>query len=492
MPLTGLKGPLAMIFCAGLLAVSCRAEDAAQGAEPLAAPASSRELDLADGGHPNPLMRYFEVQIDAARAENKRLVFAVFNSEEPSALSKTLLPAPEWKERVLGKYILMPLDMRPALLDNAEYREMAAELGRQYPVKSIPAMIFLDDDLLPVGQIHGQTTKDGFLAALDKIESAAILRTQLREKKNALKLEEAKLLDQLFENAVANDAPPEALRGQLNDILELDAQDKAGLKTKYLPIARVMDAQFLLGTGNAAAAEAVLNEADAAALSPVWQERRMAILLDAVAQTGDAAKIEATLNAGVALGAVNKDVKQNWMARAAAALAGRGESARAEEWMKKALALDPESEFAKMVALQNAGGPRGADGKALLATHDGKRFDLDAQKGKPVVVEFWSAANRHCQTALMTLSDVAARYKGKAVFLAINVGAHDDCEALAAQMPNLLWLEDPTGLVEDRYDVKRAPYTLLIDKEGKRVNGVSGLNLYNRAVLETRLDDQLK
>lgn len=93
----------------------------------------------------------------------------------------------------------------------------------------------------------------------------------------------------------------------------------------------------------------------------------------------------------------------------------------------------------------------------------------------------------------MTASaDLATEFKDKVLFLAVNVGDTDDCEEMAREFPHMTWLDDATGLLEDTFDVKRAPYTLLLDKEGKRAAGVNGLNLFNRAVIETKLEELLK
>lgn len=482
----------AFIFAAALPA----AEEAAT--EPVTA---DPEPELASAGHPNPLMRFFGAQVDAARDEKKTLILAVYNSDEPSALSKVLLPTPEWKERVVGKYILMPLNLSARLLDDAQYTTMVAAVSATYPVKVIPGMIFLDTELLPVAQIHSQTTKEGFLAALDKVEASLAARTELNTRRAALKIENAKLLDQLVESALSQDAPAEALRGQIDEIIELDAEGKAGLKAKYAPMAQILDAQFLLATNNPGAAESALRSADASKLFHTWQELRMSLLLDAMIASGSTANLEATLTEALALESAPKDMRQTWLARAGGALAASGDPKKGEELLKKAVELNPQSKWALAYAASlapaaattpDATAATGANAKRPIATHDGKPFDLDSLKGKVVVIEFWSLANRHSPVALMTLSDLAAQNKDKAVFIAVNVGNADDCETYAAKIKNLTWVDDPTGILEDRFDVKRAPLTVLIDKDGKRVSATIGLNTFNKAVLEARIGDLLK
>ena len=457
------------------------------------APADS-DSELGESGSANVLERYYSAQLDAAREEKKTLILAVFNSAGHSELSKVLLHTPEWKERVAGKYVIMPLDLRPALLENQEYAAMTRDLMEKFPVKSVPGMIFFDADRQPLAQIHGQTTKEGFLAALDKVEAGAAKRAELSAKRQTLKAEEAKIADQMIDASLALDTPAESLRDAIDDVLELDRDGAAGLKAKYEPIARILHAQALMqkNTSEAATmAEHALNELDATKLAPAWQERRMALLLDAILASGDTSKYEAALTAALALDAVQPEIKQAWTARTAGAYSSRGDTAHAEELVKKAVALAPQSAWAKSLGEVPAAAVATV-GDSKLKTHDGKPFDLDAWKGKPVVIEFWSTANRHSPVALQVLADLAAQYKDKAGFIAINVGNSDDCGPLAAKMPSLTWVEDATGLLEDKFEIKRAPYTLLIGPDGKRVSGVVGLNSFNKTMLETRLTDLLK
>lgn len=457
--------------------------------------------ELAEPGHPNPFVRYFGAQVDAARDEKKTLLLAIYNTDEPSALSKVLIGTPEWKERVVGKYLIMPLNLSSRLLADPQYAAMAADIGAKYPTKNIPGMIFLDENLLPVAQIHSKTTKEDFLAALDKVEAALATRAELNNKLAAHKIENAKLLDQVVESALSQDAPAEALRGQIDDIIALDADNKAGLKSKYKPMAQILDAQFLMSHNNPAAAESILIACDASKSHIGWQELRYSLLLDAVQSSSDAARIEATLNEALKLEGAKKETRQVWYARAAAAVGAQGDNKRAEEWMKKALEADPESAWAKAAAAPavataaNEAATPAAATKRPISTHDGKPFDLDSLKGKVVVIEFWSHANRHSPLALQTLSDIAAQYKETnkdTVFIAVNVGNSDDCEDHAAKIKNLTWIDDATGILEDRFDVKRAPLTVLVDKEGKKAGSTTGLNPFNKAVLESKLKDLLK
>ena len=351
-----LKNLRVLVAMGGLLLGTTTTTFAAETPAPAStsvASAADSDSELGESGSANVLERYFSAQVDAAKEEKKTLILAVFNSFAHSELSKVLLHTPEWKERVAGKYVIMPLDLRPTLLENHEYATMVHDIIEKFPVKSVPGMIFFDADLQPAAQIHGQTTKEGFLSTLDKVEAAATKRSELIAKRKGLKAEEAKLADQLIDASLALDTPPESLRDAIDDVLELDADGTAGLKAKYQPIARILQAEALMQKNSAetaAMAEQTLNAVDATKLAPAWQERRMALLLDAILVGGDTAKIEPALTAALAMDGVQPEIKQAWIARTAGAFHSRGDTTRAEELVKKAMALAPQSAWAKSVS----------------------------------------------------------------------------------------------------------------------------------------------
>jgi len=108
---------------------------------------------------------------------------------------------------------------------------------------------------------------------------------------------------------------------------------------------------------------------------------------------------------------------------------------------------------------------------------DGGRFDLEAYRGHPVVVNFWSTWCQPCKIEHPVLLEAAMNYRSAGVrFVAV---VYQDEPAKVRQYlkqrgsawPTLL---DPGNRTAIAYGVAGVPETFFVDKEGTIVHKISG------------------
>lgn len=124
----------------------------------------------------------------------------------------------------------------------------------------------------------------------------------------------------------------------------------------------------------------------------------------------------------------------------------------------------------------------------VALTLEGEAVDLAAHAGQVVVVNFWLA---ECGPCLAEMPDFDTYYRENRArgleILAINMGQEEaTVEAAARRLPvTFPLLVDPLGISTERYGVRGAPTTFIIDRDGhihERVNGP-----LNAAALEQRV-----
>lgn len=122
----------------------------------------------------------------------------------------------------------------------------------------------------------------------------------------------------------------------------------------------------------------------------------------------------------------------------------------------------------------------------------GTAFQLSAERGHPVLVDFWATWCGPCRESLPILDRVYADLKDRGLrAIAIEIdGADAKARAFAAQLRLSMPLGSDDAEVSSRYGVTQIPYMVLIDPEGriKRVfRGVHSAAEIERAVEEAGL-----
>jgi len=105
-----------------------------------------------------------------------------------------------------------------------------------------------------------------------------------------------------------------------------------------------------------------------------------------------------------------------------------------------------------------------------LDTVDGAKFNLAAQKGKVVVLDFWATWCGPCTMALPIITEVTSALKDKdVVFLAVNIEETPEQikQFLAKKNLKVSVGLDTDGKVAELYQVKGIPQTVIVGKDGK-------------------------
>jgi cytochrome c biogenesis protein CcmG/thiol:disulfide interchange protein DsbE len=115
---------------------------------------------------------------------------------------------------------------------------------------------------------------------------------------------------------------------------------------------------------------------------------------------------------------------------------------------------------------------------ATLELLDGGRAQL-AAAGKPTVLAFWATWCSPCRAELPVLDRLARSFGEQARFIAVNI---EDADALAdiKQFVGQAKITMPVALrggpLADRYHVESIPHLVVLDKQGKVAEVLSGVH----------------
>jgi peroxiredoxin len=128
----------------------------------------------------------------------------------------------------------------------------------------------------------------------------------------------------------------------------------------------------------------------------------------------------------------------------------------------------------------------------LLTDGSGAAFPLSRYLGTVMVLEFWSAACGPCLRDLIFLDRLQGDMKGKP-FLALAVSEDDTAMAkikasLARQKLNALKpFADPGGQAAQTLNLRGLPTSFVIDRQGRVVMQLEGVQPWDRADYEKRI-----
>ncbi|HRI50693.1 MAG TPA: TlpA disulfide reductase family protein [Pseudomonadota bacterium] len=126
------------------------------------------------------------------------------------------------------------------------------------------------------------------------------------------------------------------------------------------------------------------------------------------------------------------------------------------------------------------------------AASPGSEFRLSAERGHPVLVDFWATWCLPCKESLPVLDQVYARLHDRGLrAIAIETeGSEAKARAMASQLGLKLPIGTDEGPLSEQYGVTAIPYMLLIDGKGhisRIFRGVHSASEIERAVLAAGL-----
>ncbi len=110
---------------------------------------------------------------------------------------------------------------------------------------------------------------------------------------------------------------------------------------------------------------------------------------------------------------------------------------------------------------------------------DGSNFNLESQKGKVVILNFWATWCEPCVREYPSMVKLADNFNGDLIFIAVS--ADEDkkdidvfLKAFGKPKAHTFMLWDPKREVADKYGVERLPETFVFHKNGKLIRKVIG------------------
>src|SRR5690606_18544196 len=145
----------------------------------------------------------------------------------------------------LDDYVLVEMDFpQDESIVPAKTREQNQEWSNRFGIEGFPTVILTDSEGRPYGSLgYVQGGPPAFLGELDKIQKVRETRDeQLAKAKQAKGLEKAKHLASALEAIPAEYHLP-MYRSEVDQIIALDSQDQAGLKSQFLKAVQQAEAE---------------------------------------------------------------------------------------------------------------------------------------------------------------------------------------------------------------------------------------------------------
>lgn len=106
----------------------------------------------------------------------------------------------------------------------------------------------------------------------------------------------------------------------------------------------------------------------------------------------------------------------------------------------------------------------------------GGEWDLAAQRGRPLLINFWASWCEPCRAEMPSLQALQAQLGDELVVLAVNY--KESPEAVQRFVQRQGWtlpvITDPQGLLAKRWGIRIFPTSVLIDAQAKPVSMVRG------------------
>ena len=196
----------------------------------------------------------FEGAKAQARKEGKDLLLDFTGSDWCGwciRLKREVFDTERFKSEAPKKFVLVEVDFPHSKTLAETTRKQNAALQQQFGIQGYPTIVLLDAE----GRAYAKTGyreggEEAYLKHLDDLQKARIERDRLlAEAAKAQGVERARLLDKVIETLSKNGIRPMDNRAWVEEIINLDAKNEAGLKAKYEKMLRLAEAEQLAQSG---------------------------------------------------------------------------------------------------------------------------------------------------------------------------------------------------------------------------------------------------
>jgi len=230
-------------------------------------------------------------------------------------LDREVFDQSRFVEEVPKQFVLVEIDYPRGKVLPDDIRAQNEKLKKEFEIPGFPTIYLADAQGRPYAQTGyqegGEKNYMKYLAEMRKIRIERDKHFKAAKKKDIKPLEKAKLLDKALD-LIDPKMVDKYYRVEIKQIMELDAENKAGLKLKYELKAKLQEARIIFDRGDL--------KGTIAKLEAIIKEMK---------PTGEAAQ------------EVYYFLSESWY--------GNQDKAKAHTYLKKALQAAPESEMAKRI-----------------------------------------------------------------------------------------------------------------------------------------------